>query len=68
MDCLNRVGEPISKGKVVKVLEPMHDRTMASMSRSPDQGDGNPHDQGGEVVMAERTKISSSAVVKRSPW
>jgi hypothetical protein len=22
------VGEPISRGKVVKVLEPMHDRTM----------------------------------------
>ena len=28
VDCLNRVGESISRGKVVKVLEPMHDRTI----------------------------------------
>lgn len=27
VDCLNRVGEPVSKGKVIKVTEPMHDKT-----------------------------------------
>jgi Fe-S-cluster-containing hydrogenase component 2 len=28
VDCLNRIGNTVSKGKIVKVLEPMHDRTM----------------------------------------
>lgn len=27
VDCLNRTGEPVAKGKVVKVTEPMNDRT-----------------------------------------